>query len=47
MINATPYTIFKREVTKNSEVIMAGNMDGNPSQNSNIYVVFVKKAAKE
>lgn len=42
MIKATPHAIFKRELTKNSLVIMAGNVNGSPSQNSNMYVVFVK-----
>ncbi len=47
IINAMPHSIFKREVAKNSEVIMAGNVDNNPSKNTNMYVVFVKKAVKK
>jgi beta-galactosidase len=46
MINGVSHRVFKREVSKNSEVIMAGNVDKNSSQNANMYVVFVKKIAK-
>jgi hypothetical protein len=41
-----PHRIYKREVSKNSEVIMAGNVDKNSSQNANLYVVFVKEISK-
>ncbi len=43
MINGMPHSLFKREIAKNNEVIMAGNIDRNPTQNANMYVVFVKK----
>lgn len=42
-IKSVNYNLFRKVFRKGSEVIMAGNVDNNPSRESKMYVVFVLK----
>jgi len=42
-IKSVNYLLYKKIFPKGSEVIMAGNVDKNPSRDSKMYVVFVLK----
>ncbi len=42
-IKSVNYDLFRKVFPKGSEVIMAGNVDSNPSRESKMYVVFVLK----